>query len=561
MKPSVFNSEFDPDFDRAQAYSFPWLRDAFKEAKTEVHILIVTDGNISFKQSEFGLSEFVANGITSKVDPWMDLKVVKAHRASDLGEDIPNFRFDKIPDPPHNNPLDYYDEIWLFGRESEKLSNGEPNPNMLSPTEIMALANFMNSGRGLFATGDHEDLGAALCGNIPRVRNMRKWFLSDRPPGRDTVDRLDTLREGFDQGFLMNDQSDRIPQEIRPIFKLNPDGESSTPHEILRTRGQLAIQVLPDHMHEGECTIPTNLKQVIELADGSKFDEYPGNDQTRLSPEIVALSTSVGGFVPDIPKAGDPVIPRMFPIIVAYDGHQVNDLKPGAGVGRIVVDSSFHHYLDVNLIGEASGDLLKQGLHDPQGKPTREYKLIKQYYRNMRRWLLPPEKQRHYFLNMLLASRYLSPLAEEIRFVRNPSLHDLLFAGRATYKTISERFSPTDAMQCAFVAAETVATTYRKGMETLLDPWATRATTVSHLLSIFNLRFICDVCLGGAMLGVANRLPENPYEIDRELPDPATRITQIWESVGAQVSDALKTVKTEISSADFKQLTTLLDSW
>lgn len=63
------------------------------------------------------------------------------------------------------------------------------------------------------------------------------------------------------------------------------------------------------------------------------------------------------------------------------------------------------------------------------------------------------------------------------------------------------------------------------------------------------------------MLGVANRLPENPYEIDRELPDPATRITQIWESVGAQVSDALKTVKTEISSADFKQLTTLLDSW
>jgi hypothetical protein len=429
----------------------------------------------------------------------------------------------------------------------------------------------MNSGRGLFATGDHEDLGSALCGDIPRIRNMRKWFFKDGPPGRDTIDRLDTLREGFDQGFFTNDQSDRLPQEIRPIFKLTPDGKGSLPHEILRDSDQLAIQVLPDHMHEGECTIPSDLTQVIKLADDSEFIEYPGDNQARVSPEIVALSTSVGGFVPDDIKIAQVVIPRLFPIIVAYDGHQV--AKPGVSdaVGRIVVDSSFHHYLDVNLRGVGSGDPNKMGLYDLQNNPTRDYESIKQYYRNVRRWLLPPEKQQHFFLNMLLAARYLSPLAEEIRSIKNPSLRDLLFAGRATYQTISERFSPADATQCVLVAADTVGfvaaetesddgTNYRKQVEKLIEPWATPISKVSHRLSFFNLYFIGDILLGGAMLGIANGLPANPHSIERELPDPAARTQEIRRSVGAQVADAVKTLETEISSADFKQLTTILNS-
>ena len=39
---------------------------------------------------------------------------------------------------------------------------------------------------------------------------------------------------------------------------------------------------------------------------------------------------------------------RAFPVLGAYDGHQIGNVKP---LGRIVVDSSFHHWTDVNLTG------------------------------------------------------------------------------------------------------------------------------------------------------------------------------------------------------------------
>jgi hypothetical protein len=42
-------------------------------------------------------------------------------------------------------------------------------------------------GGGLFATGDHEDLGAGMCARIPRVRSMRYWKLDDTPSSGGVV--------------------------------------------------------------------------------------------------------------------------------------------------------------------------------------------------------------------------------------------------------------------------------------------------------------------------------------------------------------------------------------
>jgi hypothetical protein len=50
---------------------------------------------------------------------------------------------------------------------------------------MQAILNFMNSGGGVFATGDHYKLGACLCGAIPRVRSMRKWFVTANPDETD----------------------------------------------------------------------------------------------------------------------------------------------------------------------------------------------------------------------------------------------------------------------------------------------------------------------------------------------------------------------------------------
>ena len=41
----------------------------------------------------------------------------------------------------------------------------------------------MENGGGFFATGDHANLGSPLCGLIPRVRSMRRWWTGAPPPG------------------------------------------------------------------------------------------------------------------------------------------------------------------------------------------------------------------------------------------------------------------------------------------------------------------------------------------------------------------------------------------
>ena len=160
----------------------PWLEDIFASGKTEISVLIVADGFISFVESEFGLSELIDKALRPSTMPWERFEIVKAHRADNAkGADILCFKFDQIPSGPHSHPLSYYDQIWLFGSESEKDKDGRPNQFTLSDSERTQLAKFMNDGGGVFATGDHLDLGAALCGRVPRVRNMRKWFLAAFP--------------------------------------------------------------------------------------------------------------------------------------------------------------------------------------------------------------------------------------------------------------------------------------------------------------------------------------------------------------------------------------------
>ena len=51
-------------------------------------------------------------------------------------------------------------------------------PSTMSDAELGALGAFMNSGGGVFATGDHEDLGVIMCGRVPRVARHAQVVLS-----------------------------------------------------------------------------------------------------------------------------------------------------------------------------------------------------------------------------------------------------------------------------------------------------------------------------------------------------------------------------------------------
>jgi hypothetical protein len=87
--------------------------------------------------------------------------------------------------------------------------------------------------------------------------------------------------------------------------------------------------------------------------------------------------------------------PKRFGLIGAYNGHD-------AGVGRVVVDSTWHHWFDVNLTGRAIQDLDSEphsiwnpkvyGFHaSPAGQAA--YARIQNYFRNVAIWLAPPSQQ------------------------------------------------------------------------------------------------------------------------------------------------------------------------
>jgi hypothetical protein len=274
---------------------------------------------------------------------------------------------------------------------------------------------------GILAMGDHAELGRALSGSIPRVRNMRKWSTADGVPSNVGPNRHDTLVKGHDfatttgidesNQYTFDDESDDVPMKIRnrwyyshlwtPFHPKHWYWDykwRKHPHPILcGNRG--IINVLPDHPHEGECVVPSNLTLKPKF-NSYEFDEYPiYNGTTRISPEVIAWAR-----IQNDHKLSDfkqEVNPKEFGAIGAYNGHTVD-------VGRVVVDSTWHHWFDVNLTGRMlfnsdvpvpgpsglvnTGDPRKlNGFNDTPAGIIALNK-IRNYFRNVAIWLSPPAK-------------------------------------------------------------------------------------------------------------------------------------------------------------------------
>jgi hypothetical protein len=198
---------------------------------------------------------------------------------------------------------------------------------------------------------------------------MRKWWYQEplpagelKAPDSTDLTRNDTVQlvGNVDPGF--NGQEDNYPQPIYPNYHFGynwwqPWQRFRYPHPVL-CGPHGAITVFPDHAHEGDCIVPTSLNS----------NEYPG----RVVPEVIARGRNVvgrskGGFI-----INDP---REFGLLGAYDGH-----LPAANVGRVLVDSTWHHWFNINLKGF--------------DKNTNAYKDILAYFRNVAVWLAPPERQK-----------------------------------------------------------------------------------------------------------------------------------------------------------------------
>lgn len=378
-------------------------------------ILIVTDGNLSYSPLQgFGLSRFVhaitlAGGVTTK--PILTL----AHRTQSappnlvLGPDT--YAIKPLFDFTTANPavtVANYDQLWLFGFDS----------GALPPTQVAVIAEFMNSGGGVFATGDHANLGQQLCGQLPRIRHMRDW--SSIPMGIEALPgslaRIDTIvNPGADGVYEFDDQADDIPQRIYPHYKVTGTGFTNwqaTVHPLLMRPGAPAtrtnasgftkdVDALPDHPHESVCLAVTDaavLGGTYNVVSPS-FDEFPAAvaGGGRVGAEIVASAVSGGRAINRNGYWKPPVTPRMFGVISAYDGRLATPY-PGktARPGRISCDSTWHHFVNVNLDGTQS-DRGGAALGSGSGAgfvPSPSLEKIYDYYRNIISWLQPANRIR-----------------------------------------------------------------------------------------------------------------------------------------------------------------------
>src|ERR1700722_3108749 len=251
-----------------------------------IKVLVVADGPyMDQNPPEYGINLAPAQDLTDgtftiseflyllRNNPMASISVDTAHRRNDTNATFPNFNFATAN-------LSQYDVLWLFGYEGYNAGYyGSP----IAPNELQAIAQFMDDGGGVFATGDHNGMGSYMCGLIPRVRSMRKWFgqamdlPTDYPatsldysgatvtsvnwPGGSsaTAGRADTLQQNPSDSaavFQFDDQSDAIPQPLS-----FPGG---VVHPILQgTNGP--INRFPDHMHEGDVVTPSSLKQTLSI--------------------------------------------------------------------------------------------------------------------------------------------------------------------------------------------------------------------------------------------------------------------------------------------------------
>ena len=280
---------------------------------TVVRILVVTEGKLRPDRGADGIGAML-----DVVDSWTTRYFDRFRiQRIQLNEDDGWFNLLDAFAP------DAYDQIWFFGSSSEKEPNPAAQARPLSDREIEALRLFMDAGGGVFATGDHADVGALLCGSIPRVRHMRSWGAPGITPAKYKQNRAETV---FMSRFTGKDDSedDAIGKPIWVKYK-----NSYEPHDLLRGRdSSWAIRWLPDHMHEGKCTsLPSPF--TVEVAE-----DFPVGAQV----EIVAWSVKRGFSDPNGLVEGEPFI---HDVVGCYDGHKHNQ-------GRVVVDSTFHHWVQGN---------------------------------------------------------------------------------------------------------------------------------------------------------------------------------------------------------------------
>lgn len=492
-----------------------------------VRILLVTDGGLDFGDGDFGMSAFV-DILKSENRSYARFEISLAHMGSgvldsavQMGEagikrSIKGMNFEN---PDHFQPA-WYDQIWFFG-----ISSGASS---LNTNELSIISSFMNEGGGVFATGDHGALGRALCGNLPRVRSMRYWDNTSGNVGMSDPQRNDTNTNGRDFGSQFDDQSDDIPQYIRPRLYSGYIGSfwrEIYPHPLLCSPAGI-INVLPDHPHEGECMVPDDTS--LTYLDGTP--EYPG----IVVPEIIAYSTVPAGNNANGAKQATQA--QTFGAICAYDGHK-------AGIGRVVTEATWHHYTNINLIGEQIDYEGNRGTTEHESKlmgflysaeGQKHLQKIKHYFVNIAIWISPPKKQRcfnrYLTWNLVFHHRVLEATMNQPELDIDRVKPSLLYQiGMHALDVVGRR-----AGQCAKFRIVLPFFAERTPLIPSIDPWVAKPEINPDPVPWLDLNPMFAITVGRGLLALRDEIGLHPTKVSDKL------VERAWKSFNKGAAEGVE---------------------
>ena len=171
---------------------------------------------------------------------------------------------------------------------------------------------------------------------------------------------------------------------------------------------------MPDHPHEGEC------KPEMEF---SVINPKTGLAQTIRTQNIATSFVLAGNEA----SGKTPTIPHCFPSIGVFDGRPAN-------VGRIVVDSTWHHFVNINL----------------NGLNPATYAIIEHYYKNIARWMTRKKTMFCFYRRLVVYAVFDERILESAMLNPKIKLEDvpvaeLLSIGSHAIEIVAENFSPAQA--------------------------------------------------------------------------------------------------------------------
>lgn len=381
--------------------------------KTCVDILIVVDTEISVSPSNtFGISsviDLLRNTTVGCMKFNVDIALRNNESFSVTASPTPTqpnyrgFRFNSVNNG--TEVINKYEQIWCFGFKPSNSGSADdaeidlPFAIPATNAELENLDEWMTERKGgLFGTGDHHFLGASMCRKIPRLGTMRRWTNADGVPPQFTENRIDTLRPpspvaDYAAGGPLSlgntpHQGDLTVQPIkwkrwRSTYWPFPF-RRSRPHPILCHPKLGPIDVMPDHAHEGLCVPSPDLSAPKQFNGELEYPDHISGG-SKPEPEIIAWGSNLDSDDWNFVKGPQPGRSSN-PMIAAYDGHQ-------AGVGRVATDSTWHHWMDVNI------NALKAEDND-------DWKKISRYFINLAVWLNPPGYSTKCFYLSVVASHF-----------------------------------------------------------------------------------------------------------------------------------------------------------